>query len=123
VSRVPADIPDGGPNRRWRTIMPDRQLAAVCAWGVCRTGRPTLTGARSGFVAGARAYGVRLGCRDVPGEGTSCGLNQRPSGRCRLQAVRTRPPRRESPKDDGQGSAIAPGILDGRFMAKKPNEK
>jgi putative transposase len=79
---------------------------------------------RASFIASSRTYGARRVWRDVLSEGASCGLH-RIERLMRAQALRARPRRRSLPKDEGErtASAVAPNVLDRRFVAERPNQK
>jgi putative transposase len=69
-----------------------------------------------------RTYGARRIWRDVLEDGLACGLH-RVERLMRLNALRARPKRRGTPKDDGERSQIAANILDRDFRATRPNQK
>ena len=116
-------------------------LAWMCdALGVSRSGffawltRPQAARAKSdetigakvreSFVRSDRTYGARRVWRDVLEEGFPCGLH-RIERLMRIQALKARPRRRRLPPDTGDRStgAIAPNVLDRRFVATAPNQK
>ena len=74
------------------------------------------------FQASDRTYGARRVWRDVLEEGLPCGLH-RLERLMRQNAMRARPKRRGTLKDDGERSVIAVDILDRAFVAKRPNQK
>ena len=59
---------------------------------------------------------------DVLEDGLACGLH-RIERLMRQNALRARPKRRRTPKDDGERSVIADNILDRDFQADRPNQK
>jgi putative transposase len=79
---------------------------------------------RESFIRSDRTYGARRVWRDVLEEGFSCGLH-RIERLMRIQALKARPRRRRLPLDTGDRSsgAIAPNVLDRRFVATAPNQK
>ena len=74
------------------------------------------------FKASDRTYGARRIWRDVLEDGLACGLHQI-ERLMRQNAMRARPKRRRTPKDDGERSVIADNILDRDFQADRPNQK
>ena len=74
------------------------------------------------FKASDRTYGARRVWRDVLEDGLACGLH-RIERLMRQNAMRARPKRRRTPKDDGERSVIADNILDRDFQADRPNQK
>jgi putative transposase len=74
------------------------------------------------FKASDRTYGARRIWRDVLEEGLVCGLH-RVERLMRLNALRARPKRRGTPKDDGERSHIADNVLERNFRATQPNQK
>ena len=74
------------------------------------------------FRASDRTYGARRVWRDVLEDGLASGLH-RIERLMRQNAMRARPKRRGTPKDDGQRPIIADNILDRDFEADRPNQK
>lgn len=74
------------------------------------------------FKASDRTYGARRIWRDVLEDGLACGLH-RVERLMRLNALRARPKRRGTPKDNGERSHVAANILDRNFRATRPNQK
>ena len=74
------------------------------------------------FKASDRTYGARRVWRDGLEDGLACGLH-RIERLMRQNAMRARPKRRRTPKDDGERSVIADNILDRDFQADRSNQK
>jgi len=74
------------------------------------------------FKASDRTYGARRVWRDVLEEGLSCGLH-RIERLMRQNAMKARPKRRGTPRDDGERSVVADNILDRDVHADRPNRK
>ena len=77
-----------------------------------------VTAIETSFRASDRTYGARRIWRNVLEDGLACGLHRIERLR-RQNAMRARPKRRGTPKDDGAPSIIADNILDRNFEAER----